>query len=83
MEQHEVLTEIRVNVGRIAQQLTSIEKRLVDGEKRFDEMQTEINQLWDKYNGMYAEYNKFRGIIYAVSVLYAALVTYLNIFYKG
>ena len=79
MDSNEVLTEIRVNVGKISQQLAAIEKRLMDGEKRFDELQTEINQLWDKYNGINAEYNKLKGILLTIGTIYGIVVTYLNL----
>jgi len=79
MDNHEVLTEIRINVGKIAQQLTAIDKRLMDGEKRFDELQTEINQLWDKYNAINAEYNKLKGVLLTIGTVYGIVVTYLNL----
>lgn len=79
MDEREALTEIRVNVAKIAQQLTAIEKRLVDGEKRFDELQAEINQLWDKYNWINAEYSKLKGILLTVGTIYGIVVTYLNL----
>lgn len=79
MDNYEVLTEIRVNVGKIAQQLTAIDKRLMDGEKRFDELQTEINQLWDKYNAINAEYNKLKGVLLTIGTVYGIVVTYLNL----
>lgn len=79
MDEREALTEIRVNVAKIAQQLTAIEKRLVDGEKRFDELQAEVNQLWDKYNWINAEYSKLKGILLTVGTIYGIVVTYLNL----
>jgi len=79
MDEREALTEIRVNVAKIAQQLTAIEKRLMDGEKRFDELQAEVNQLWDKYNWINAEYSKLKGILLTVGTIYGIIVTYLNI----
>ena len=75
----EILTAIRVEVGKISQQLTAIEKRLMDGEKRFDELQSEVNQLWDKYNAINAEYHKLKGILLTVGTLYGIVVTYLNL----
>lgn len=75
----EILTAIRVEVGKISQQLTAIEKRLMDGEKRFDELQTEVNQLWDKYNAINAEYHKLKGILLTVGTIYGIVVTYLNL----
>lgn len=75
----EILTAIRVEVGKISQQLTAIEKRLMDGEKRFDELQSEVNQLWDKYNSINAEYHKLKGILLTVGTLYGIVVTYLNL----
>lgn len=75
----EILTEIRVNVGKISQQLTGIEKRLMDGEKQFAEIQAEINQLWDKYNAINAEYYKLKGILLTIGTIYGIVVTYLNL----
>lgn len=75
----EILTAIRVEVGKISQQLTAIEKRLMDGEKRFDELQSEVNQLWDKYNAINAEYHKLKGILLTVGTIYGIVVTYLNL----